>query len=85
VYFNPFFLKLPSVLASPVLVTEFVPLILHYKDEWETKQSEFWDDYSYIMQALGFYRTLYQKDIYHKYVKLSFCIKTIHLLIFFFI
>lgn len=63
-----------------MLVTEFVPLILQYKEEWETNQSEFWDDYSYIMQALGFYRTLYQKDIYHKYVKLIFLYKTVHLL-----
>ncbi|OAD08270.1 hypothetical protein MUCCIDRAFT_105228 [Mucor lusitanicus CBS 277.49] len=54
--------KLTSAFASPILLTEFVPIILKYKDTWEIKQSEFWDDYSYIMQALVFYRTLYIND-----------------------
>lgn len=55
-------LQFASAFASPVILTEFVPIILKYKDTWETKHSEFWDDYSYIMQALVFYRTVCIND-----------------------
>ncbi|KAK4510868.1 Aldo_ket_red domain-containing protein [Mucor velutinosus] len=54
--------RFTSAFASPIILTEFVPIILKYKDVWETKQSEFWDDYSYIMQALVFYRTVCIND-----------------------
>ncbi|CAO0792451.1 unnamed protein product [Mucor circinelloides] len=58
--------KSTSAFASPIILTEFVPVILKYKDIWETKQSEFWDDYSYIMQALVFYRAVCANDKHEK-------------------
>ncbi|CEP18348.1 hypothetical protein [Parasitella parasitica] len=54
--------KFSSVFASPIVLTEFVPIILQFKEAWVTNQSEFWNDYSHIMQAIAFYRILYQKD-----------------------
>ncbi|GAN01173.1 hypothetical protein MAM1_0005c00604 [Mucor ambiguus] len=54
--------KFTSAFASPIILTEFVPIILKYKYTWETKHSEFWNDYNYTMQALVFYRTVCIND-----------------------
>ncbi|KAI9356382.1 hypothetical protein BD770DRAFT_106284 [Pilaira anomala] len=47
-----------SIFVSPLIVTRFFPLI--FKSDWHVET--FWDDYSYIMQAVNFYFYLLIKD-----------------------
>ncbi|KAI8644668.1 hypothetical protein BD408DRAFT_450647 [Parasitella parasitica] len=69
--------KFSSAFASPVVLTEFVPIILQFKEQWAVNQYELWNDYSYIMQAIVFYRILYLKDIQQSLVKTTCTMKAV--------
>ncbi|CEG82901.1 hypothetical protein RMATCC62417_16892 [Rhizopus microsporus] len=55
-----------SVFASPLVIDVFFPLIFKVNKDWSQKPSEFWNDYSHVMQALNLYYYLLLKDKHNK-------------------
>ncbi|CEG67175.1 hypothetical protein RMATCC62417_03642 [Rhizopus microsporus] len=55
-----------SVFASPLVIDVFFPLIFKVNKDWPQRPSEFWNDYSHVMQALNLYYYLLLKDKHNK-------------------
>lgn len=55
-----------SVFASPLVTDVFFPLIFKVNKDWSQRPSEFWNDYSHVMQALNLYYYLLLKDKHNK-------------------